>query len=349
MMSAGEGPAGRKKLPAARRRAVSVSAEELVRAEPLRPGGGLPLVLRPAVAEVDAAGWAAENRELLARLLAEHGALLFRGFGARAAEEFGRFCRAASGDLLAYRERSSPRSQVAENIYSSTDYPPDRSIFLHCEHSYSLTFPLRLYFFCETPAASGGETPLADTRGVYRRIDPRVRERFAERGWMYVRNFGDGLGLPWQTSFQTSDRAEVERYCRAADISVEWKDGDRLRTRQVREAVVRHPRTGEPVWFNHITFFHVTTLEDSIRETLLAGVEEADLPNNSYYGDGSPIEPEVVEHLRQAYRDETVSFPWERGDILVLDNMLSAHGRSPYAGPRKILVAMAEPFTRRAA
>ncbi|MFL6253469.1 MAG: TauD/TfdA family dioxygenase, partial [Pyrinomonadaceae bacterium] len=172
-----------------------------------------------------------------------------------------------------------------------------------------------------------------------------VRERFAEKGWMYVRNFGDGLGLDWRTVFQTTERAVVEEHCRRHGIEFEWKDGGRLRTRSVRPAVARHPRTSEMVWFNHATFFHVTTLEPPVRELLMREFDERDLPTNTFYGDGSPIEESVADELREAYRQETVVFPWQRGDLLVLDNMLTAHGRRPYAGERRILVGMAEPVS----
>ena len=333
-----------KRFPGVRRK--TVAPEQLVSTGFLLPGSGLPLVLRPMMDEVDLPDWARLNQQFLEEQLLKYGALLFRGFSVKTAADFSNVCRAISGDLLEYRERSSPRSSVAENIYTSTDYPPDQSIFPHNEHSYSLTFPLRLYFFCETPALEQGETPIVDTRRVFQRLDQRVKERFQEKKWMYVRNYGDGFGLAWETAFQTSDKQVVERYCRAAGIQVEWKEGNRLRTRQVREPMIQHPRTGELIWFNHITFFHITTLHSSIRETLLDAFAPEDLPSNSYYGDGSEIEPEVVAQLREAYLQEMISFPWQRGDVLLLDNILTAHARAPYAGPRKILVAMAEPYTR---
>jgi alpha-ketoglutarate-dependent taurine dioxygenase len=172
-----------------------------------------------------------------------------------------------------------------------------------------------------------------------------VRQRFIEKQYMYTRNFGDGFGLSWQTAFQTSDRRAVEDYCRRNDIKAEWKEDGRLRTQQVRRAVARHPRTGEQAWFNHLTFFHFSTLGPTVREALLTMFREEDLPNNTYYGDGSPIEPEVLDELRAAYLQETVSFPWQKGDILMLDNMLASHGREPYSGARKVLVGMAEPFS----
>lgn len=332
----------REKLKTARRRPVSPGG--LVKTERLRPDRRLPLVIQPTVGGLDAATWAAAERELIGSSLIEHGGVLFRGFDVGTAEHFAQFVRAVSAEPLEYNERSSPRTRVGDYVYTSTDYPAAHSIFVHNENSYQRTWPMKVFFFCETPAERGGETPVADCRGVYERLAPRVRDRFAEQGWMYVRNFGDGLGLPWQTVFQTDDCRAVEEHCRRNRIEATWKDGDRLRLRAVRRAVARHPRTGEQVWFNHATFFHVSTLEPEVRKALLEDFAEDDLPTNSFYGDGSPIEAEVLEGLREAYRQETVTFPWQRGDILLLDNMLAAHGRAPYAGPRKILVGMAEPF-----
>lgn len=333
-------------LGAIRRRAVSVSTETLVKMCPLFPDRDLPLLIEPAVPGLSLTTWAQMNRAFLDEKLLHHGGILFRGFGLQEAADLEQVIQAISGESLEYRERSSPRHSVAGNIYTSTDYPPNRSIFLHNENSYQSQWPLKIFFFCRQPALERGETPIADVRRVLRHIEPEVRERFAQKGWMYIRNFGDGFGLAWPTVFQTDDPAQVEAHCARSDIQIEWKGENHLRTRAVRPALARHPKTGETVWFNHATFFHISTLEPDIREGLLAEFDENDLPANTYYGDGSPIEPEVVEHLREAYRRETVSFPWQKGDLLLLDNMLVAHGRAPFAGPRQVLVGMAEPVTR---
>jgi alpha-ketoglutarate-dependent taurine dioxygenase len=326
-----------------RRRPATVSQEAMVRQAPLFPDQGLPLMIQPALEGVSLVSWAAAHRELVQGLVLRHGGVLFRGFDERAAEDLEQLARALSMELLEYRERSSPRSQVSGRVYTSTDYPADQEIFLHNENSYQHVWPAKILFFCVTAATGGGATPIADCRRVYNRIDPAIRDRFHEKRWMYVRNFGDGFGLPWQTVFQTSDPAEVERHCREHGIEAEWKGGGRLRTRAVRPAMVRHPQTGEMTWFNHATFFHVSTLIPAVREALLAEFDEEDLPANTYYGDGSPIEPAVLDELRGIYAEEKVSFPWQPGDLLMLDNLLVAHGRAPYSGDRKIVVGMAEP------
>jgi len=329
----------------ARRRAIALQLDaDLVRFTSLLPGSTLPQLCEPATGGVGLPEWAAHHREAIEQRLLQHGAILFRGFAVDSAAAFDRCVCAMSSGALEYRFRASPRTQVdpALNIYTSTDYPADQQIFPHNEHSYSPVFPLRLFLWCDIAPPHRGETPIGDTRAILRAIDRDVRERFARRKVMYVRNYGDGFGLPWQTVFQTERRDEVEAYCRSVGIAVEWKADGRLRTRQIGPAFVRHPRTGEAVWFNHATFFHVSTLPATVRDALLADFAEDDLPQNTCYGDGAPIEPEVLEHLRAAYRGAMVEFAWRHGDVLLLDNVLAVHARNEYRGERRILVSMAE-------
>ena len=250
------------KLPGGiKRKSVKPLLENMVKSEPLDGERPLPLLIRPAIEGVDLVSWATNNRELIEGYLLKHGGILFRDFAVHTPENFERFITGVSGDLLEYRERSSPRSQVSGNVYTSTDHPADQSIFLHNENSYQRAWPLRIIFCCALPAQEGGETPIADVRKVYQRIDPVIRERFSRKKVLYVRNFGDGFGLTWQNVFQTDDKSAVEEYCRKSGMQLEWKSGDRLRTRRIGQAVARHPSTGEMLWFNHATFFNITTLE----------------------------------------------------------------------------------------
>ncbi len=330
-----------------KRRAAAITLDDLVEIRPLYANGALPLFVEPRVPGLELAAWTLANRTLVEEHLLRHGGILFRGFAVDSPAQLEAFLQALAGGALEYRERSSPRSQVEGKIYTSTDYPPTHSIFLHNENSYQNVWPLKIAFFCQIPAAQGGATPIADCRRVFARMDPAVRDRFVDKGWMYVRNFGDGLGLDWKTVFQTQDRSVVEEYCNKSGITVEWRPDGRLRTRSVRPAVTPHPRTGELLWFNHATFFHVSTLEPDVRQVLLDQYDQDELPTNTYYGDGSPIEPATLDHLRSLYHQETLQFPWRRGDVLLLDNMMTAHGRAPFAGERKVLVGMAEPVTRK--
>ncbi len=341
---AGRMDAKLKKLLSAKPKAVSMSREELVKLSYLNPERMLPLVAQPNADAVDLITWAGTNKGLIEEQLMKHGAVLFRNFGIASIAKFEQFVRAISPELMQYGERSSPRHKVSDSVYTSTDHPADQPIVLHNEQSYTLSWMMKLWFFCLQPAQQGGATPIADSRKIFGRLNPKLVEKFEVKQVMYMRNYGAGLGLPWQEVFQTSEKSEVEAYCRQRAIRYEWLDGERLRTRQVRPAIRKHPKTDEKVWFNHALFFHVSSLEMATRSSLLAGLTEDDLPFNTYYGDGSPFEAATLDEIRAAYQQETVSFPWQAGDILMVDNMLAAHGREPYTGQRQVLVAMAEPF-----
>lgn len=324
----------------------SISASNLSKTGHLRAGQLLPCVIEPQVNDVLLWVWAERNRAFIEESLLEYGGLLFRGFSLRTPEEFEKCVRAICSELLSYSERTTPRTQVTDGVYTSTEYPAHQSIAMHNELSYALRWPKKLWFFCQRQPDAGGETPIVDVRKVFQRLSPLIRERFIEKGWMLARNFGDGLGLRWQESFNTTDRAEVEEYCWRAQISFEWQAHDHLRTFQVRRAVIRHPTTKELSWFNHIAFYHISSLDRELRESLLSQFGERELPFNTYYGDGSPIEDSVVEEIRQAYSRETFEFPWQEGDVLLLDNMLVGHGRKPFHGARRILVAMGDGVER---
>ena len=303
----------------------------------------MPFLIQAPEPGLDLPSWAADNRDLIDARVLDHRAVLFRGFDVKTAAVFHAFVNATSqGPLLEYKDRSTPRYEVGDGIYVSTIYPSDQRIHPHNEGTYWKTWPLKIYFCCLKAATRGGETPIADVRNVYNRLDPDVRQRFEKKQVMYVRNYNRGVGLPWQEAFQTSDRAVVDEYGAQNGISMEWASDGRLRTRQVRPAVRIHPATGERVWFNHAAFFHVTSLDPLVQEALLGSYGEEGLPYNTYFGDGSPIPADVVAHIREAYAAEKQMFPWQEDDVLLLDNMTMSHAREPYAGDRNVIVAMTE-------
>jgi len=326
---------------AVRRKAIQLSPEGLINERLLHGESSLPLLVEPTLEGLSLPQWATTNRDFIRQRLQRHGGILFRGFNVNSVDEFELFLQSLIGDLLEYSYRSTPRTQVSGRIYTSTEYPAHQTIPLHNEMSYTRNWPLAIGFFCVEVAPEGGETPIADSRNVFRRIDPSIRDRFARKQVMYVRNYGDTLDLSWQNVFQTEDRAEVEAYCRSAGIEFEWKGENELSTRQVCQAIATHPSTGESVWFNQAHLFHVSNLGSEIRDSLLSRAA-GEPPRNACYGDGAPIEDEALEEIRAAYTAETVVFSWQKNDVLLLDNMLAAHGRKPYRGPRKIVVGMGQ-------
>jgi alpha-ketoglutarate-dependent taurine dioxygenase len=308
--------------------------------------GSLPRLVQAPRAGVSLLDWVRERRYDLDGELDTAGALLFRGFAVGGADGFRAFVDAVSAKgPLDYMYGSTPRTAVGGGVYTATEYPASQTIPLHNECAYQRTWPMRLFFLSVTPAKTGGETPIADTVRITARIDAGIRERFRRHGVLYVRNYRKGLDVPWQTVFQTDDRAAVERFCADEGIDVEWRPNDALRTKQVCQAFATHPRTGQEVWMNQAHLFHVTSLEPRVRENLLRMCAEDELPRNTYYGDGTPLELDVLEHVREAFRSEEVAFPWQADDVLVVDNMLVSHGRRPFSGERRVLVAMSQSYS----
>ena len=286
--------------------------------------------------------WTTAEHEWIEAQLLGPGAVLLRGFDVESPQQFERFCRQLGAPLRSYAGGDTPRKPVSGNVYTSTEYPSHQAIPLHNEMSYAAEWPARLFFFCVQPAAEQGQTPIADSRRVFEAIDPDVRQRFAEREILYVRNLhgGFGLGRSWQDTFETDDRETIESRCREASIEFRWDD-DNLHLSQRRPAITTHPRSGEQVWFNQADLWHVSNLGPKRQEAMLRMMKEQELPQHAFHGDGSPIDTADLEAVRAVYRDQMVVYPWEKGDLLMLDNVLAAHGRKPFKGERKILAAMA--------
>jgi len=320
---------------------VTLPDGELIKTEFLQPGELLPLVIKPAASDVDLIDWAKNSRTAIETKLQQHGAILFRGFTDSLVSTFEQFALGICPQLFG-EYGDLPREGIGGKVYGSTPYPADQTIFFHNESSHLHRWPMKIWFFCVQPAQSGGETPIVDCRKVYQLLDPKLREKFAQKQLMYVRNYTDGLDVSWQEFFKTAHKTEVEQYCRQAGIEFEWKDGNKLRTCKRRPAIAKHPKTGEMVFFNQLPLHHISCLDTAVRNSLLSVFGEANLPRNVYYGDGTAIEDSVMAEIQAVYQQATVSFPWQAGDILMLDNMLAAHSRNPFVGPRKIVVAMGE-------
>jgi len=290
----------------------------------------------------DAARWAAEHRDALRAYVAEQGAVLVRGLGLRNAAEVEAVFRQL-GELRTEMEAFAPRRHYADGVYSATKWPPNQAMCMHHELSYVLEPPSLVLFACLVAPERGGATPLADASAVLSALPTELVQRFERRGgdWLLIRNYNDDIGASVADAFGSDDRGAIERYCHANAIELEWLKNGGLRTRQRRSAILRHLVSARRCWFNQIAFLNEWTLAPELREYLVDEYGADGLPFNTRFGNGDPIGADDVQAINDAYERHTVREPWRAGDVLLVDNVRTAHGRDPFEGPREVVVAMA--------
>src|SRR4029450_2982378 len=303
---------------------------------------GKPPILR-AEATGDPAGWAAGHRDGLRAVVAEYGAVLVRGLGLRDAAGTTAVFRRLATTLMTEREAFAARQVYADGVYSSATWPANQPMCMHHELSYTLEFPSLMLFACLSAPTRGGATAVADSRAVLNALPADLVARFERAGWILTRSYNDEIGATLEEAFGTDDRDAIESYCRANAIEFAWQPDGELRTRQRRSAVVRHPTTGERCFFNQVAFLNEWTIDPEVREYLVDMYGAEGLPFNTGFGTGEPLTQGIVELINAVYEANTMREPWQAGDLMLVDNIRTAHSREPYEGPREILVGMAEP------
>ncbi|MGW0631823.1 TauD/TfdA family dioxygenase [Streptomyces sp. NPDC002758] len=292
----------------------------------------------------DVSDWAAEHHRALRTLVTEHGSLLIRGLRLCDADRAGAILHRLAPALMTDKEAFAPRQTYTPGVYSSAVWPPNQPMCMHHELSYALQPPGLMLFACLTAPSTGGATAVADAATVLEALPTELVQRFEQEGWLLTRTYNDEIGAPYAEAFGTDDRSAIEEYCRTAAIEFAWQPDGSLRTRQRRPAVTVHPVTGRRCWFNQIAFLNEWTIEPEIREYLIEVYGAESLPFNTRYGGGDPIGPDVIQLLNDTYTAHTAREPWKAGDLMIVDNVRTAHSREAFQGPREVLVAMAEPL-----
>ncbi|MEO5958217.1 MAG: TauD/TfdA family dioxygenase [Opitutaceae bacterium] len=286
--------------------------------------------------------WVKREHAAVTSRLRSSGALLFRGFGFAEFGDFQGLVELFADNLTNYVGGASRRTHVEGKVFTSTDTAAHYAINQHHEGAYLPQMPRIIGFFCQVPAAKGGQTPLADGRRVLARLPAELRARFEAKGVKYINNLPDrfGLGKSWQAQFQTEDRHAVEAVLRAEGYEFQWKSTGGLRTATRCPAVRAHPLTGERAWIAQADHWHPSGLEPGTRARMAKTLAESEFPMNATYGDGTPFDEADLAAIREAIHAETVQFDWQAGDVVVCDNFLVSHGRRPYEGERKVFVAL---------
>lgn len=278
-------------------------------------------------------------------LLDSYGAIKFRNVPIASQEEFQSLVNSLSEEFLAYIDGNSPRTKLSDNVYTSTEYDSSKKITMHNELSYSQYWPGKLFFTCLKVAETEGETLLADSREILRRMDKVIVDQVEEKGILYIRNLHAGLGMgpSWQDTFETSDHKVVEGHCRKLGIHYEWGSEQKLHLEHKRDGIIKTRRTSEKSWFNQIDQFHPVHLGAEyygmIKELFQNPME---YPMYAMFGDKTPMPESMVLEITSVIDSVTVAPAWDTQELLLVDNEMVSHGRNPFTGERKVLVSMSK-------
>lgn len=285
------------------------------------------------------------NKAEIDAKLIKHGALKFRGVQIASVESFQEITNAISSKFLSYIDGNSPRTKITGTVYTSTEYDNTQRITMHNELSYSAKWPGKLFFTCIQPSETGGETLLADSREILAQMNQSIVDEIRAKGVTYIRNLhgGMGMGPSWQDTFETKDASQVEQYCKEYRMDYEWLEDDMLKIRQHGKGIMPHRSTGEELWFNQLDQFHPLHIGEELLEALSTLYDSPDsFPMYVTFGDGQPIPDEMVQEIMTTIDKVIVSPVWQKNELLIVDNEMVSHGRNPFTGDRKVLVAMCE-------
>ncbi len=322
----------------------------------------IPLVIKPIQPDwtkeqfID---WLKNNKTLLEDKILAHGGLLFRDFPILGPTDFSDSIAALGlGNPLNYIGGDSPRDKVQGQVYTSTEAPKRMLLPLHNEMSFIRDYPKHIYFHCQIAAKRGGATILANARAVLASVDKRVRDKFEAHGLRYVSNYYEYSLVhetinkfqrghkSWKEVFETNCRKQVESLCQASGFEFSWNKRGWLQIAQRAPATLLHPKTQEKVWFNQAHLYDFNPRLLGFFNWLGAQLVYANAKtrlHEIYYGNGEKIAKRDLYHVMDVLEKNTISYPWQQGDFLVLDNVLIMHGRAPFEGPRKILTALTSP------
>lgn len=348
------------------------------RIDPLLPDRPIPVVVSPRPSgRQDFAfllSFVKDNCAAINKVIGETGAVLFRGFEVRTAEQFEQIALLIKPNLSKQYLGTSPRTSTSEYTFTASEIGPSKPVAAHCEMAFlPNSKPERIFFCCLQPSEYGGETPIVRVDHVLRDMPARVRSRFEAQGVRYVRNYAGKASAkslnpfqlkPWEDVFETTDPREIQKMCDRDGVAASFSnDGKDLRLSNTQPAILAHPQSKIPVWSSHAAVFNIwgpfIEMTQVLRyrwdwRTAIFGLivwiltitmkfiySAEQQAMNSFYGDGVELSYSDIKAISDATWKNYAVYKWQKGDIVAVDNNLVAHGRLPFRGSRKRVVLTA--------
>ncbi|XP_050382798.1 clavaminate synthase-like protein At3g21360 [Argentina anserina] len=298
----------------------------------LSPSPAVPVTLSALTETIE------DQRPYLEALLRQSGAVLFRGFPVNSASEFNDVVEAFGFEELPYVGGAAPRTNVVGRVFTANESPPDQKIPFHHEMAQVPEFPSKLFFFCEVEPGSGGETPIVLSHIVYERMRdkyPEFVDKLEEQGLLYTRVLGEGddasspIGRGWKSTFLTKDKDIAEQRAAKLGMKLEWLE-DGVKSIMGPIPAVKYDSTRQrKIWFNSMVAAY-TGWKDARNDPVKAVT----------FGDGNPLPADVIYDCLKILEEESVAVPWQKGDVLLLDNLAVLHSRKSFTLPRRVLASL---------
>ncbi|EPS67856.1 hypothetical protein M569_06917, partial [Genlisea aurea] len=303
-------------------------------------GVAFPAVLKPNTTASNFPDLIRAEKSWLDSLLHKHGAILFRGFTpSTTPKDFNDAVEAFGYEDHPYMGGVANRHHVYGRVYTTNEAPPQVKISYHHEMAYLPKYPSKLLFFCDLPPAGGGETPLVPSHVIYDRMKhkhPEFVEKLEKHGAIYMnvtRGEDDESyagGRSWKSVFMTDDKKVAEQKAAKLASKLVWRDDDSVLTIMgPMKAIKYDEKRGRKIWFNSIALTYEACMDKGL-----------DLSEMLTFGDGTPMPIEVVRDCVKLLDEESVALPWEKGDVLLVDNLAVLHARNPFTPPRRILASL---------
>ncbi|WYZ38208.1 hypothetical protein EsH8_III_000122 [Colletotrichum jinshuiense] len=291
---------------------------------------------------------------LLTKKLAVHGTLLFRNLPIHNAEEFSRFAHAFGYTPHEIIGIVVERPLLAPNVAPANESPKEVLIYNHNESPQVPHAPEYIFFYNHKAPAEGGETPISSSLELFQRAKaeiPEFIEELAQKGilskvtYKFDKQYAGGSTLrqAFGKEFLDDDdeetkrvkiEAQIARYNRGAHTTWEWIENGVVLTHKL-PAIRTQPGTNLPTLFTGLAAYWKNSQ---------GGNGSRKEVTKQLYGDGTPIPEEYLEHLAKITDEIRVLHKWQRGDVLVYDNIISQHGRQPWKGEQSDRVVLASLF-----
>jgi len=246
-------------------------------------------------------------------------------------DDFGRFVVNLQLERYPYVGGAAPRTVVpveaAEDgiVFTANESPPDQPIPFHHELAQTPNPPRYIFFYCDAPAETGGQTPVLDSTAAYRFAEtehPEFVAKLREHGARYVRTLPaeddptSPIGRSYKNAYCVSSRQELD--AKLAQVrGCEWTWNDDGSVRVATEPVPAIRLVADPN--GNYVFQH--TFANSIVAAYLGWQDSRnDRREALQFGNKEKMPEDVLKSIAQFMHEHRVLHPWKKGDVMALNN-----------------------------